>query len=166
MKTKVPRYDLFRPSSKLASQIKKRVKSKNTKAETSLRHQLWRLGLRYRLHVNNLPGKPDIVFPFARIAVFCDGDFWHGRNWKNLKKQLKSRENAEYWIPKIQSNIERDHTNTEALKCVGWRVIRVWETNVLQNPESCALKIFNVVRKKQVKNFSISRGGKGDGSIY
>lgn len=116
MTTKVPKYDLFKPSSALSSRIKKQNKSKNTQAEVILRNHIWKLGLRYRLHVKDLPGKPDLVFSQAKVVVFCDGDFWHGRNWNKQKEELKRRKNQEYWIPKIQSNIERDIIQTIDLK--------------------------------------------------
>ena len=112
---KAPRYNRFTPSSASASYVKRRNKSKNSVAELSLRRALWSRGLRYRLHVANLPGKPDIVFKRDRVAVFIDGDFWHGRNWAQLEKKLLSRANPEYWIPKIRYNRNRDNEQTLAL---------------------------------------------------
>ena len=107
----VPRYGSFQPSSETASRIKRRVGSRGTRSELLLRRALWAEGLRYRLHRKDLPGKPDIVFPRQKIAVFCDGDFWHGRYWPALQEKLRSRANPDYWIPKIQSNIDRDARN-------------------------------------------------------
>ncbi|RJQ14147.1 MAG: very short patch repair endonuclease [Nitrospiraceae bacterium] len=146
MRRKAPAYDLFKPSSELSSLIKKRTKSKNTSAELILRRYVWKLGLRYRIHVKNLPGKPDLVLPSAKVVVFCDGDFWHGRNWDKLKKQLRNRKNYKYWISKIKYNIERDILQEKELKGMGWRVLRFWETDVLKNPEFFALKIYEIVR--------------------
>ena len=130
---KAPRYDSFKPASESASFAKRRNKAKDTAAEVLLRKALWSQGVRYRLHVGQLPGKPDIVFPSKRIAVFIDGDFWHGRNWEELKKKLSRRANAEYWIAKIEYNRSRDHAQTEALGEQGWTVLRVWETDVVRN---------------------------------
>jgi DNA mismatch endonuclease (patch repair protein) len=144
----VPSFNLFTPASELSSLIKKRVQNKNTRAELLLRRHVWRLGLRYRVYVRDLPGKPDLVFSSAKVAVFCDGDFWHGRNWKEQKKKLKRRENAAYWIPKIRSNIERDVLQTGTLKRMGWRVVRIWETDILKDPQSYALRIETLVRKR------------------
>ena len=111
-----PRYSSFRPSSESASRIKRSVRSRDTKPELLLRRALWAKGLRYRLHRKDLPGKPDIVFPRQKVAVFCDGDFWHGRDWPALKQKLCRRANPDYWIPKIQSNIEHDTRSAEKLE--------------------------------------------------
>jgi DNA mismatch endonuclease (patch repair protein) len=146
MSRKSPAYKLFKSSSELSSLIKKRTKSKNTSAELILRRYVWKLGLRYRIHGKNLPGKPDLVFPSAKVVVFCDGDFWHGRNWEKLKKQLRRRMNSKYWIPKIKYNIERDFLQEKELEQMGWRVLRFWETDVLKNPEFFALIIYKIVR--------------------
>ena len=129
---KAPRYDSFKPASDSASFAKRRNKAKDTAAEMLLRKALWSQGVRYRLHVGQLPGKPDIVFPGKRIAVFIDGDFWHGRNWEELKKKLSRRANAEYWIAKIEYNRSRDQAQTQALEEQGWAVLRLWETDVTQ----------------------------------
>jgi len=99
------------------------VKSKNTKPELLLRKALWAKGLRYRLHVKGLPGKPDIVFSKAKIAVFCDGDFWHGHNWvirgiASLNDELKRY--TPYWRNKIRKNIKRDIKNTKLLESNKW----------------------------------------------
>ncbi len=146
---KSPRYDSFTPSSALSSVIKSRNKSKNTRAELILRHHVWRLGLRYRLHVKNLPGKPDLVFHSAKVVVFCDGDFWHGRNWLERRKRLKVGANADYWVKKIEYNRVRDRKNNLALKNQGWKVIRVWESSVLNHPKSIARKIAKVLDEER-----------------
>jgi len=113
----------------------RRNKAKDTAPEILLRKALWSRGLRYRLHVSQLPGKPDIVFSRERVAVFVDGDFWHGRNWEELEKKLKRRANAEYWIAKIRYNRDRDREQRRALEEHGWTVIRLWETDIAQNVE-------------------------------
>jgi DNA mismatch endonuclease (patch repair protein) len=105
------------------------------RAELILRRRLFARGLRYRTHVGSLPGKPDLVFTAARLAVFCDGDFWHGRNWPKLRKQLTTRANSDYWIAKIRRNRARDRSQTLELSRLGWAVIRVWETDVLASPD-------------------------------
>lgn len=138
---KVPRYTEFTPASQLASEIKKKNRACDTKAELLLRRELWHRGLRYRLHDPKLPGKPDIIFPRAKLAVFIDGDFWHGRNWPQRKTRLARGVNARYWIAKIEANIQRDRRVSEQLRRMGWTVIRVWETDVLKSATTCADKI-------------------------
>jgi DNA mismatch endonuclease, patch repair protein len=129
-----PSYTGFRPASEAASRAKRANKRKDTVHEVLLRREVWRLGLRYRKNVNNLPGKPDLVFGPARVVVFCDGDFWHGRDWVRLKKQLQRRHNAKYWLAKIASNIVRDRLNVTRLRQAGWYVIRFWESEIMRYP--------------------------------
>lgn len=137
----VPIFTGLHPSSALASKVKKRNRSRDTTHELALRRELWRLGLRYRKNVKSLAGKPDIVFPRARVAVFCDGDFWHGRQWQILRKKLRKGTNADYWTAKIASNIQRDRRNTALLEKSGWHVIRLWETEIKKKPKQWALHI-------------------------
>ncbi len=148
MKKQVPKYDSFTPSSEFASHTKSRNKKENTRAELMLRKCTWHIGLRYRTHVKNLPGKPDMVFTRAKVVVFCDGDFWHGRDWDKLKKNLARRKNPGYWIPKIKYNIDRDKQQTQNLKQMGWHVIRIWETDILNNLEAVVKMINDEVRKR------------------
>jgi DNA mismatch endonuclease, patch repair protein len=112
------------------------VRSKNTKAELFLRSWLHGSGLRYRVHAKSLPGTPDIVFPNKRVAIFVDGDFWHGRlereeGFEKLKQSLNAN-NARFWIEKIKSNIRRDDRVNRELEACGYRVLRFWERDVLK----------------------------------
>src|SRR5437879_2095090 len=91
----------FQSASESASRAKRRNRSKDTRHELLLRRELWRLGLRYRKNVTGLPGKPDLVFGAARVVVFCDGDFWHGKRWRRLRNELARRHNSVYWLAKI-----------------------------------------------------------------
>ena len=93
------------------------------------------MGYRFKPNVSSLPGKPDIVFQGQRVVVFCDGDFWHGREWPSLRAKLARGANAAYWIAKIASNIRRDRQNDRRLRKLGWSVVRVWETDILRAPE-------------------------------
>jgi len=136
-----PRFKGFKPASEASSRAKQANRATDTSPELLLCRALWRLGLRYRKHVANLPGKPDLVFSRPRVIVFCDGDFWHGRNWRQLAAQLKRRANAPYWIPKIAANRARDALHRRALRRTGWTVIRVWESEVRQSPEAVARRI-------------------------
>jgi DNA mismatch endonuclease (patch repair protein) len=146
IRSRVPSFNGLRPASKTSSQVKQRNHSHGTQHEVLLRGQLRRLGLRFRQNLGSLPGKPDFVFGNARLVVFCDGDFWHGRNWKQLKKKLKDGANAEYWCAKIASNIRRDRKNTVLLKKQGWEVVRLWESETKRHPHSAAQKIFNMLK--------------------
>jgi DNA mismatch endonuclease (patch repair protein) len=117
------------------------VKSKNTSPELALRHALWPRGLRYRVNVKTLPGKPDVVFTRAKIAVFCDGDFWHGHNWAirglpSLEMELERY--TPFWRDKIIGNIRRDKENTAFLVAGGWTVIRIWESDIKSDVSKCA----------------------------
>lgn len=114
-------------------------KSKDTKPELMLRKELWRRGLRYRKNYKGLYGKPDIVFLGARIAVFVDGRMWHGYDWEHQKNDFKSR--REYWVPKIENNIEHDFDVTQELIALDWVVMRFWDFEVKNNLQDCADKI-------------------------
>lgn len=146
----------------ISSLTKRANRNKDTSHEILLRMELWRLGLRYRKHAKYLPGKPDIFFPIVKVAVFCDGDFWHGRNWRTLRLKLDQGTNANYWSEKIATNIKRDRRNTALLKKAGWRVIRLWETDIKRAPITAAKLIKKVVdtrRSKLIKKIAHKRKG-------
>ena len=117
---------------------------KNGKAETILAKRLWQSGVRYRKNYKKLPGSPDIAITTQKIAVFVDGEFWHGQNWAERKLRLKS--NREYWIEKIEENMARDKRNDESLAEMGWRVFRFWEKQVLKDPDSCAKAVLSKIK--------------------
>lgn len=110
-----------------------RVHSTGGKDEVILRKMLWHKGIRYRINYKGLPGKPDIAITKYKIAVFIDGEFWHGYNWKVKRTRIKR--NRDYWIPKIEKNMERDKKVTNELEAMGWTVLRFWSKKVLKNPE-------------------------------
>ena len=112
------------------------VKNKDSQIELLLRQELWSRGLRYRKNVNRIYGKPDIVFIGKKVAVFCDSEFWHGYNWEERKKDFKSHQ--EFWIPKIERNMERDAEVTAKLESEGWTVIRFWGNEIQKNTAQCA----------------------------
>ena len=132
---RVPSYSNFDSASATASHAKRSNRRDGGRAERLLRKLLWQRGLRFRVHVRGLPGEPDIVFPRQRLCVFCDGDFWHGRDWPTLRMRLETRANPGYWIPKIARNIQRDAERTDALQRRGWSVLRLWETEILHDPD-------------------------------
>ena len=113
----------------------KAIKNKDSKIEVLLRKELWARGLRYRKNVKSVYGHPDIVFIGKKVAVFCDGEFWHGYDWDNKKKEIQS--NQEFWIPKIERNIDRDKEVNERLKSEGWTVLRFWGNEILKDADSC-----------------------------
>ena len=112
------------------------VKNKDSQIELLLRQELWARGLRYRKNVNRIYGKPDIVFIGKKVAVFCDSEFWHGYNWEERKKDFKSHQ--EFWIPKIERNMERDAEVTAKLESDGWTVLRFWGNEIKKNTAQCA----------------------------
>jgi len=122
------------------------IHSKNTKIEVSLQKELWRRGYRYRIHYKKLAGKPDIMFVRQKIAVFCDSEFFHGFNWKEQHKKIKS--NQEYWIPKIESNIKKDRFVTEILEKDGWVVLQFWRKEIQKNLIECADKIERAILER------------------
>jgi DNA mismatch endonuclease, patch repair protein len=144
---KVPRFDGLVASSEAASRIKKRVRAADTRAELALRKALTRLGCRYRVRNQQLPGKPDITFRGRKVAVFVDGDYWHGRNWSDRRTRLSRGANSHYWLAKIESNIARDVQKSAALRSAGWRVIRLWESDILKNPEMAARRVQAFLRR-------------------
>lgn len=106
------------------------------------------MGLRYRKNVVSLPGKPDVVFARAKVAIFCDGDFWHGRNWASQKQKLTVGHNSAYWVQKIERNIERDKENTLKLQKHGWVVLRFWETDLKQSLQTCVDQIVEALENR------------------
>jgi DNA mismatch endonuclease (patch repair protein) len=143
--TKPPSYQGLQPASAAASRAKRANRRRDTEHELLLRRALWHIGLRYRKNFESLHGKPDIVFLRAHIAVFCDGDFWHGRDWTELRAKLERGTNSDYWIAKIASNIERDRRNTTLLEEDGWRVVRIWESDIKKDPKAVACYIRDIV---------------------
>lgn len=119
------------------------IKSKDTSIEIALRKALWNRGIRYRKNYKLLPGKPDIAITKYKIAVFCDSDFWHGYNWENRSHRIKS--NREYWIPKIERNMQRDCEVNELLIKEGWTVLRFWEYQIKKELPVCVEKIVSTI---------------------
>lgn len=124
----------------------KAVKNKDSEIERLLRKELWSRGLRYRKNYKKIIGKPDIVFVGKKFAVFCDSEFWHGHNWDERKNDFKSHQ--EFWIPKIERNMERDREVTQRLEAEGWTVLRFWGKDIKQNVAKCADEITAVILKK------------------
>ena len=113
-----------------------RIKNKDSQIELKLRKELWVRGLRYQKNVTDITGKPDIVFKGKKVAVFCDSEFFHGYDWENKKNEIKS--NREFWIKKIERNMQRDKEVTSTLEEQGWIVLRFWGNDIKKNSEKCA----------------------------
>lgn len=111
------------------------IRSQDTKIEIRLRKALWHLGIRYRVNYLALPGKPDIAITKHKIAIFCDGEFWHGKDWQTKKEKINS--NRDYWIPKIERNIMRDAEIDKKLHALDWKVLRFWGMDIQKNLEAC-----------------------------
>lgn len=121
------------------------IKSRDTSIEIKLRKELWRRGYRYRKNYDKIPGKPDIAITKYKIAIFCDSEFFHGKDWEVLKPRLQKGDNAEYWIPKIQRNRERDDEVNKKLLFLGWTVIRFWGKDIMKKTDECVKVIDEVV---------------------
>lgn len=122
----------------------RRIKGADTKPELALRKLLWHKGYRYRKNFKGLPGKPDIVLTKYKICIFVDSEFFHGkgfegeyksRKYSSLREQLEHSNNSQFWLNKIQRNMDRDREVDAELKGLGWTVIRLWSLDVLKNPE-------------------------------
>lgn len=130
----------------------KNIKSKDSSIEIKLRKALWKEGIRYRKNYKDLPGKPDIVLTKYKIAIFCDGEFWHGKDWEKLKLRLEKGEKAKYWIEKINKNIQKDEQINRKLNYLGWYVIRFWGKDIIKNTEDCVKTVqeaifFSILQK-------------------
>lgn len=115
----------------------KNIKNKDTGIEMALRKALWSKGYRYRKNDKKLPGKPDIVLSKYKIAIFCDSEFFHGKDWEVLKPQLERGKNAEFWIKKISNNQRRDEEVNKRLRYLGWTVIRFWGKDIIKKTDEC-----------------------------
>lgn len=118
-----------------------RIKGKNTSIEVRLCKALWQKGYHYRKNYKELPGSPDIVLTKYKIAIFCDGEFFHGKDWDKLKARLEKGEKGEYWIKKITRNMERDEEINKQLMFKGWTVLRFWGDEIKKNTDECVKAI-------------------------
>lgn len=126
------------------------IHSKDTKIELALRKTLWNNGYRYRKNYKKLPGSPDIVLTKYKIAIFCDSEFFHGKDWEVKKPKTLAGNNPEFWVKKIERNMERDWENDKKLLFLGWTVIRFWGEDILKRPEECLTVIKEVIFKNKI----------------
>ena len=122
-----------------------RVKSKDSEIEKILRNALWNKGYRYRKNVKDIFGHPDIVFKSKKVAIFCDSEFWHGYDWEHKKQEIKTRQ--DFWIPKIERNMQRDKEVNMKLSEDGWTVLRFWGTEIKKQTENCVKEIEKCIKR-------------------
>lgn len=129
-----------------------RIKGKDTKIEVLLRKALWHRGIRYRKNYKKIPGRPDIALTQHKIAIFCDSEFFHGKDWDIQKLKLEKGANADYWIKKITRNMERDIEKDHALKALGWMVIHFWGNDIKKDLDSCIQTIEEAIWTSKFEN--------------
>lgn len=130
------------------SKIMGKIRGKNTKPELAFRKALWDSGYRYRIDYKKLIGKPDIALKKYRTVIFIDGEYWHGYNWEERKQKIKT--NREFWIAKIERNMQRDEEVNETLIEMGYKVFRFWETDIKKNLDTCLEEV--LAHLEQVKS--------------
>ena len=128
-----------------SSKSMSRIRGKDTSIEVKLRKALWARGYRYRKNYKSIPGRPDIAITKYKIAIFCDSEFFHGKDWEVLRPRLQNGKNPDYWVPKIERNMQRDIEKNQALLFDGWTVIHFWGKDILKNTEECVRVIEEVI---------------------
>ena len=128
------------------------IRSNNTKIEVTLRKALWKKGYKYRKNYDAIVGKPDVVIPKYKVAIFCDGEFFHGKDWEVLRPRLEKSQNSEYWISKILKNRKRDDEINKRLIYEGWTVIRFWGKDILKSPDECVKVIEETIFDLAIQN--------------
>lgn len=131
------------------------IKANDTKIEVILRKALWARGYRYRKNYKGLPGKPDIVLTKYKIAIFCDGEFFHGKDWEVLKPQLEKGKNADFWIEKISKNQQHDDDINKQLQFLGWTVIRFWGKDIMKKTDECIQVIEENIFEQKYNDYDI-----------
>ncbi len=131
------------------------IRSKNTSIEVLLCKELRKRGYGYRKNYKELPGKPDIVLTKYKIAIFCDGEFFHGKDWASQKERVQQGNNPEYWISKIERNMARDEEINRELIHLGWIVLRFWGNDIRKHMDSCINEIENAIIEGQTGNIVV-----------
>ena len=121
------------------------IKGKDTSIEIMLRKALWAKGYRFRKNYKELPGRPDIAITKFKIAIFCDSEFFHGKDWDQLKPKIEAGKNSDYWVKKIERNIERDREKDTLLRALGWTVIHFWGKEIEKDLEGCLQTIEEMI---------------------
>ncbi len=126
------------------------IHGKDTSIEITLRKALWKKGYRYRKNYKALPGAPDIALTKYKIAIFCDSEFFHGKDWEALKQRLEKGKNPDYWIPKIERNREHDDEVDKQLLFLGWTVIRFWGQEIIKDTDACVQAIEDAIFEQHI----------------
>jgi len=129
-----------------------RIKGSGTKIEVAFRRALWRAGIRYRKNYKNLPGKPDLAITKNKIAIFCDCEFWHGKDWQQAREKLRTR--REFWVAKIERNIDRDNETDRRLAALGWTVLRFWGRDIEKNLDLCVMDVKDAILQSRLDRTS------------
>lgn len=135
------------------SYIMSRVRHEGTDIELTLRKALWHKGYRYRKNYRKLPGTPDIAITKYHIAIFCDAEFWHGKDWEEAKAKLEKGSNSEYWIRKIERNRERDSETDRNLQALGWTVLRFWGKDILKHTDECVRVVEEAISETKLQSY-------------
>lgn len=138
---------------KITSNNMRRIRSKDTSIELRLRKALWHSGYRYRKNYKKLPGSPDIVLTKYKIAIFCDSEFFHGKDWEILKPRLEKGNHPDYWVNKIERNRNRDWENDKKLLFLGYTVIHFWGQDILKRTDECVQIIKETIWDNELGNF-------------
>ncbi len=147
----IPREPRFHGDvSEKSTKAMSRIKGRDTSIELALRKALWARGYRYRKNYKKIPGRPDIAITKYKIAIFCDSEFFHGKDWEILKPRLERGKNPDYWIPKIQRNMQRDVEKDQALINEGWTVIHFWGKDILKNTDECIRVVEDAIFDKNI----------------
>ena len=128
------------------------IRSKDTKIEILLGKALWHKGIRYRKNYSKIPGKPDIAITKYKIAVFCDSEFFHGKDWEELQPRLLKGDNGEFWVNKIGRNRERDEEINKQLEFMGWTVIRFWGNDIKKSLDECVKVVEESIFENRIRN--------------
>lgn len=126
------------------------IRSKDTEIEKILRKALWAKGYRYRKNYAGLPGKPDIVLTKYRIAVFCDSEFFHGKDWETRREKILQGDNGQFWVEKIERNMERDNENDKRLRFQGWLAIHFWGVEIKRKTDECVKVIEEAIFEQKL----------------
>ncbi|WP_422355030.1 very short patch repair endonuclease [Roseivirga pacifica] len=142
---KVPRFEESAGfyTSEMRSRMMAKIKGQNTKPEVIFRKALWACGVRYRIHSKTIPGKPDVSNQRLKFVVFIDGEFWHGYNWEEKRDKIKS--NRDFWIPKIERNMQRDREVNYLLSSAGFKVFRFWDSEVKKELGRCISEVLQYI---------------------
>lgn len=143
------------------SRIMSHIHKKDTSIELKLRRALWKNGYRYRKNYSKLPGSPDIVLTKYKIAIFCDSEFFHGKDWEVLKPKLEKGNNSEYWVNKIARNMKRDKEKDQALLFLGWTVIHFWGKEISNNVGECIKAIEETIFDLKMSDDTVSHMKEG-----